>query len=106
MSVYFKFRNSVDHDIVHFDGVNISVPDFKKAMMQQKRLSSADCDYQITDAKTKEGQFPFCPVSPLTHPFPVSTTHSPSLRERQVHFKEHVSSGGTHTTGAEAATQL
>lgn len=58
MSVYYKFRNSVDREIVHFDGVNISVPDFKKAMMQQKRLSSADCDYQITDAKTKEGLFP------------------------------------------------
>ena len=97
MSVHYKFRNSVDHDIVHFDGVHISVADFKKAVMQQKRLSSADCDYQITDAKTKEGK---CLCVVVTSPL---DTHSLlSLRERPVHSQEHLCPRGAHPVGAEA----
>ncbi|GIX75983.1 e3 ubiquitin-protein ligase RBBP6 [Caerostris extrusa] len=55
MSVHYKFKSNLDHDTVTFDGLNISVADLKKSIIQQKRIGkSADFDLQITNAQTKE----------------------------------------------------
>ncbi|CAL1280836.1 unnamed protein product, partial [Larinioides sclopetarius] len=55
MSVHYKFKSNLDHDTVTFDGLNISVADLKKSIMQQKKIGkSSDFDLQITNAQTKE----------------------------------------------------
>jgi len=57
MSVHYKFKNNVDYDTVTFDGVHISVGDLKKAIVQQKKLTRAECDYEITDAESNKGRY-------------------------------------------------
>ncbi|XP_065341306.1 E3 ubiquitin-protein ligase RBBP6 [Cloeon dipterum] len=55
MSVHYKFKTALDFDTVTFDGLHISVGDFKKAVCQQKRVGkSTDFDLQVTNAQTKE----------------------------------------------------
>ncbi|XP_055916777.1 E3 ubiquitin-protein ligase RBBP6 isoform X2 [Eupeodes corollae] len=55
MSVHYKFKSSLDFDTITFDGLHISVNDFRKAVVQQKRLGKTnDFELQITNAQTKE----------------------------------------------------
>lgn len=54
MSVYYKMKNCKDYDSITFDGINISVGDLKRAIMEQKKLGKGDCDYLITDANNPE----------------------------------------------------
>lgn len=57
MSVYYKFKSSLDFDTVKFDGLHISVDELKKAILQNKKIGkSSDFDLQITHAQTKEGE--------------------------------------------------
>ena len=38
-----------------FDGLNITLKDLKRQIMDREKLRAADCDLQITNAQTKEG---------------------------------------------------
>ena len=60
MSVHYKFKSALSFDTVTFDGLHISVRDFKKAIIHQKRIGkNTDFDLQITNAQTKEGMNSF-----------------------------------------------
>lgn len=60
MSVHYKFKSALDYDTVTFDGLHISIGDFKKSVGHQKRFGkSTDFDLQVTNAQTKEGQWRF-----------------------------------------------
>lgn len=55
MSIHYKFKSANQYDTVTFDGLNISVKDLKKQIMQRKKFGkSSDFDLQITNAQTKE----------------------------------------------------
>lgn len=61
MSVYYKFKNNLDHDIVPlFDGLSfISVADLRKSI-KKKIGKSSDFHLKITNAQTKEGDITDC----------------------------------------------
>lgn len=53
--VHYKFKSSVDHDTVTFDGLSISLGDLKKAIMTRSKLpKSSDFDLQVVNAQTNE----------------------------------------------------
>ncbi|XP_059471341.1 E3 ubiquitin-protein ligase RBBP6 [Neocloeon triangulifer] len=55
MSVHYKFKSALDFDTVTFDGLHISVGEFKKSVCHQKRFGkTTDFDLQVTNAQTKE----------------------------------------------------
>jgi E3 ubiquitin-protein ligase RBBP6 len=57
MSVHYKFKSALHFDTVTFDGLHISIGDFKKLVSQQKKFGkSQDFDLQVTNAQTKEGE--------------------------------------------------
>lgn len=53
--VHYKFSSKLNYDTVTFDGMHISLADLKKQIMGRERLKAADCDLQITNAQTQEG---------------------------------------------------
>lgn len=71
MSVHYKFKSSLDHDTISFDGLHISVADLKKEIIQKKKLGKTqDFDLQITNAQTKEGTYSLRLHGPSTNPAP------------------------------------
>lgn len=53
--VHYKFSSKLNYDTVTFDGLHISLADLKKQIMGRERLKASDCDLQITNAQTQEG---------------------------------------------------
>lgn len=53
--IHYKFKNSLDYDSVVFDGLQISLGDLKKAIMQRKKLKDTNVDLHIINAITKKG---------------------------------------------------
>uniref|UniRef100_A0A3B4AES4 DWNN domain-containing protein n=1 Tax=Periophthalmus magnuspinnatus TaxID=409849 RepID=A0A3B4AES4_9GOBI len=53
--VHYKFSSKLSYNTVVFDGVNITVSDLKRLIMSREKLRAADCDLQITNAQTKQG---------------------------------------------------
>lgn len=57
MSVHYKFKSALDFETISFDGLHISVADFKKEVINKKKLGKTqDFDLQITNAQTKQGR--------------------------------------------------
>lgn len=59
MSVHYRLKSCKDFNTVPIDGIHISVSDLRKAIIQQKKLGTADCYYQIADSNdlTKSNVF-------------------------------------------------
>jgi E3 ubiquitin-protein ligase RBBP6 len=56
--VYYKFKSSNEFDTVTFDGIGITLADFRKAIYGQKKLgkpSELD-EIQVKNAQTQEGE--------------------------------------------------
>lgn len=55
MSVYYKFKTSINYDTITFNDLFISIKDFKKAVVQQKFLNYTKSDLKVSNAETNEG---------------------------------------------------
>lgn len=53
--VHYKFSSKLSYDTVVFDGPHITLKDLKRQIMGREKLRAGDCDLQITNAQTKEG---------------------------------------------------
>lgn len=53
--IHYKFSSKLSSDTVIFDGPHITLRELKKQIMGREKLRSGDCDLQITNAQTKEG---------------------------------------------------
>lgn len=55
--IHYKFKSKKDYDILKFDGVNISIADLKKEIIQQKKMGKLmeNFELQILNAQTSEG---------------------------------------------------
>lgn len=53
--VHYKFSSKLSYDTVVFDGPHITLRDLKRQIMGREKLRAGDCDLQITNAQTKEG---------------------------------------------------
>lgn len=55
--VHYKFTNSKDYDTIAFEGLHISLGDFRDAIIVQKKLGkSPDFVLEVFNAQTKEGK--------------------------------------------------
>ncbi|XP_028300809.1 E3 ubiquitin-protein ligase RBBP6-like [Gouania willdenowi] len=52
--VHYKFSSKLEHNIVPFTGLHITLTELKKKIMAKERLKSRHCDLQITNAQTLE----------------------------------------------------
>lgn len=50
MSIHYRLKSCKDFNTVPIDGIHISVGDLKKTIIQQKKLGTAECYYQIADS--------------------------------------------------------
>lgn len=55
--VHYKFKNSVEHDSLKFDGLAISLRDLKQGILHKKKMKAEDTDLQVVNAQTGEGKF-------------------------------------------------
>lgn len=55
--VHYKFSSKRDYNTVTFDGLHITLSELKKQIMGRERLKATDCDLQITNAQTQEGEW-------------------------------------------------
>ncbi|PIK55908.1 E3 ubiquitin-protein ligase RBBP6 [Apostichopus japonicus] len=53
-SVHYKFKSQNKYDTVIFDGLHISLAEFKKSIMDQQKLNATEFDLQVTNAQTGE----------------------------------------------------
>lgn len=53
--IHYKFSSKLSADTVIFDGLNITLRELKRQIMDREKLRSGDCDLLITNAQTKEG---------------------------------------------------
>lgn len=53
--IHYKFSSKLSSNTVIFDGPHITLRELKKLIMGKEKLRSGDCDLQITNAQTKEG---------------------------------------------------
>ena len=53
--VHYKFSSKLSYNTVVFDGPHITLNDLKRQIMGREKLRAADCDLQITNAQTKDG---------------------------------------------------
>lgn len=53
--VHYKFSSKLDYNTVTFDGLHITLAELKRQIMGRERLKATDCDLQITNAQTREG---------------------------------------------------
>lgn len=53
--IHYKFSSKLSSDTVIFDGPHITLRELKRQIMGREKLRSGDCDLQITNAQTKEG---------------------------------------------------
>lgn len=56
--VHYKFSSKLSYDTVVFDGPHVTLRDLKRQIMGREKLRAADCDLQITNAQSKEGNEP------------------------------------------------
>ena len=54
--VHYKFKNNLEYKTISFDGLTISLGDFKQAIMSQNRTKSGEYDLEVTNAQSKEGK--------------------------------------------------
>ena len=54
-AIHYKFSSSNEYKNVTFDGLNISLLDLKKAIMEKQKLKSTELDLHITNAQTLQG---------------------------------------------------
>lgn len=54
--VHYKFSSKLDYNTVTFDGLHITLSELKRQIMGRERLKATDCDLQITNAQTREGE--------------------------------------------------
>lgn len=67
--MHYKFKSSRDYATVNFEGGFISLGEFKKAVISQKKLGKlTDFDLVVTNAQTNEGVDYF--LSPQFHSGP------------------------------------
>lgn len=57
--IHYKFASKRSSDTVIFDGPHITLKELKRLIMEKEKLRSGDCDLQITNAQTKEGNRTF-----------------------------------------------
>ena len=57
--VHYKFKNNLDYKTISFDGLSISLGDFKKSIMSQNKTKTSEYDLEVTNAQSKEG-IDFC----------------------------------------------
>lgn len=56
MSIYYKFKSALNFDKIEFDDINISLGDFKRAVIEQKQFGkNLNFDLQVSNAATNEG---------------------------------------------------
>jgi len=55
--VHYKFSAKLDFDTISFHGLHISLHDLKRQIMGREQLKASNCDLQITDAQSKEGEW-------------------------------------------------
>jgi len=53
--IHYKFSSKLDYDTVVFDRLYVSLKDLKSQIMGREKLRVGDCDLQITNAQSKEG---------------------------------------------------
>lgn len=53
--IHYKFSSKLSSDTVIFDGPHITLKELKRQIMDREKLRSGDCDLQVTNAQTKEG---------------------------------------------------
>lgn len=53
--IHYKFSSKLSYATVVFDGPHITLTDLKERIMGREKLRAGDCDLQITNAQTKEG---------------------------------------------------
>lgn len=53
--IHYKFSSKLNYDTVVFDGQPITLNELKRLIMCKEKLRAGDCDLQITNAQTKEG---------------------------------------------------
>ena len=54
--VHYKFANSKDYSTIAFNGLTISLADFRDAVLVQKKMAkSATFALEIVNAQSKEG---------------------------------------------------
>lgn len=62
--IHYKFASKRSSDTVIFDGPHITLTELKRLIMEREKLRSGDCDLQITNAQTKEGNGTYGYVDP------------------------------------------
>lgn len=56
--IHFKFKSSLEYEKLTFEGLQISLSDFKEAVMKQKKIGvSNDYTLRVVDAQSKKGVF-------------------------------------------------
>lgn len=56
-AIHYKFSSSNDYKNVTFNGLNISVLDCKKAIMEKEKLKFMEVDLRLTNAQNLKGKF-------------------------------------------------
>ncbi|XP_076818178.1 uncharacterized protein LOC143463545 [Clavelina lepadiformis] len=51
-AIHYKFSSSNEYKNITFDGLNVSLLDLKKAIMEKQKLKSTELDLHITNAQT------------------------------------------------------
>uniref|UniRef100_H2YGK3 CCHC-type domain-containing protein n=1 Tax=Ciona savignyi TaxID=51511 RepID=H2YGK3_CIOSA len=51
-AIHYKFSSSTEYKNVTFDGINISLTDLKRAIMEKQKLKHTELDLHITNAQT------------------------------------------------------
>jgi len=54
-AIHYKFSSSNEYKNVTFDGLNLSLHDLKKLIMEKQKLKSTELDLHITNAQTLQG---------------------------------------------------
>lgn len=54
--VHYKFSSKLSYDTVVFDGPHVTLRELKRQIMGREKLRAGDCDLQITNAQSKEGE--------------------------------------------------
>lgn len=55
--IHYKFASRLRHDVVIFQGQEISLRDLRRQIMGREKLKAAHCDLRISNAQTEEGAF-------------------------------------------------
>lgn len=55
-AIHYKFSSINEYKNVTFDGLNISLLDLKKAIMEKQKLKNTESDLHITNAQTLQGK--------------------------------------------------